>query len=384
MRYGFVDERKRAYWAIMAFLAALLAAAAALVSVSTAALGANNFPSGFSEALVDDGLAEPTAMAFAPDGRLFVTEQEGRMRVIRDGTLLDRPFVNVSSKVNSVGERGLLGLAFDPNYETNHYVYAYYTRAGSPVHNRVVRFTARGNRAVAGSEKLIFRLDNHSATNHNGGAIHFGEDGKLYVATGDNADGDNSQSMNTLHGKMLRINKDGTIPSDNPFFGSTEGRDRAIWALGLRNPYSFDVQRGSGRIFINDVGQSTWEEVNDGAPGANYGWPASEGPDDLTPSFTGPVHQYGHGNAATTGCAITGGTFYDPETSRFPAQYAGDYFYADFCSDWIRVYDPATDTDAPFAQNAGAPVDLEASEDGYLYYLSRGAGAVYRVDYTAP
>lgn len=368
-------------------LMALGLAVVALVSVSTPAFGANNFPTGFSETLVDNGLNGATAFAFAPDGRIFVTEQGGKVRVIKAGTLLDQPFVDIdiADKVDSAGERGVLGVAFDPDFETNQYVYVYYTLKGTPAQNRVVRFTAQGDGAVVGSEKLVMKLDPLSgATNHNGGAIHFGKDGKLYVAVGDNANGSNAPSLETRHGKMLRINKDGTIPRDNPFFDRARGKNRAIWARGLRNPYSFDVERGTGDIFINDVGQSTWEEINRGAPKAHYGWPASEGPDRLTRKFTGPIHYYAHSGAKPTGCAITGGTFYDPDTSRFPAQYAGDYFYADFCSGFIRVYDPVMDTDASFALNAGNPVDLEVSEDGYLYYLSRAGGAVYRVDYAAP
>jgi glucose/arabinose dehydrogenase len=375
--------------ALVAILAALAALSLALLA-SAPARGANNFPSGFSETLVDNGLSSPTAMAFAPDGRIFVTEQGGRVRVIKDGNLLAQPFADISSKVDSRGERGLLGIAFDPDFAQNNYVYAYYTLAATqqtPVHNRIVRFTAAtpGDVAVADSEQLVMRLDDlSSATNHNGGAIHFAADGKLYVAVGDNANGSNAQSLGTRHGKILRINKDGTIPADNPFFALTTRDNRAIWARGLRNPYSFDVKRGTKRLFINDVGQSAWEEINRGIPKANYGWPASEGPNGITRRFTKPVHFYGHGNSNSTGCAITGGSFYDPMAQRFPERYAGDYFYADFCSGWIRVYDPATDRDRLFATNVSNPVDLEVSTDGYLYYLARGSGAVYRVGYTTP
>src|SRR5262245_39492501 len=155
-------------------------------------------------------------MALAPDGRIFVCEQAGNLRVV-DGTgLLATPFVTVT--VSSVGERGLLGVAFDPNFAANQYVYAYYTATTPAVHNRVSRFTASGNVAVPGSETVILELDNlSSATNHNGGAIHFGVDGKLYVAVGDNANGANAQSLQNLLGKVLRINADGTVPPDNPF-----------------------------------------------------------------------------------------------------------------------------------------------------------------------
>ena len=133
--------------------------------------------------------------------------------------------------------------------------------------------------AVPGSEVVLLDLNTLSrATNHNGGAIHFGNDGKLYIAVGDNGNGNNSQSLGNLFGKMLRINRDGTIPTDNPFFGTATGVNRAIWALGLRNPFTTAIQRSTGRLFINDVGETSWEEINEGAPGANYGWPLAEGP----------------------------------------------------------------------------------------------------------
>src|SRR4030095_7719083 len=159
-----------------------------------------------------------------------------------------------------------------------HFVYVYYTATTPAIHNRVSRFEANGDVAVPGSETTILDLNNlSSATNHNGGAIHFGPDGKLYIAVGENANGANSQTLTNLLGKMLRINADGSIPSDNPFFNIATGNNRAIWALGLRNPFTFDFQPGTGRMFINDVGELTWEEINDGIAGSNYGWPNCEG-----------------------------------------------------------------------------------------------------------
>src|SRR5881398_3001641 len=216
------------------------------------------------------------------------------MRVIKTGSLLSTPFVSLT--VDSSGERGLLGIAFDPNFTTNHYLYVYYTVATSPIHNRLSRFTAAGDTAVPGSEAIILELDNlSSATNHNGGAIHFGPDGKLYIGVGENANGANSQTLSNLLGKILRINAAGTIPTDNPFFATATGVNRAIWALGLRNPFTFAFQPGTGRLFINDVGQDTWEEINDGHAGANYGWPTSEGPiDPPDPRFRGPIYAYSH------------------------------------------------------------------------------------------
>jgi hypothetical protein len=181
---------------------------------------------------------------------LFVCLQGGALRVIKAGTLLSTPFLTVS--VDSSGERGLLGVAFDPDFATNQFVYVYYTTPVTPIHNRVSRFTANGDVAVASSEVIILELDNLStATNHNAGALHFGLDGKLYLAVGENANSANSQTLNNRLGKILRINADGTIPADNPFSTAATGANRAIWALGLRNPFTFAIQPGGGRRIDN-------------------------------------------------------------------------------------------------------------------------------------
>jgi glucose/arabinose dehydrogenase len=336
-------------------------------------------PTGFTDSLVAAGLTNPTAMAFAPDGRIFVCEQGGKLRVIKNGALLTTPFVTLT--VDSAGERGLLGIAFDPNFVSNQLVYVYYT-APTPAHNRVSRFIANGDVALAGSETILMELPNLStATNHNAGAIHFGPEGLLYVATGDNANGNNAQSFSTVLGKMLRITSTGAIPTDNPFFNQTTGNNRSIWALGLRNPFTFAFQPGTGRMFINNVGLSTWEEINDGIAGANYGWPICEGfcsPPD--PDFTDPIFVY-----QNTGvdCAITGGAFYNPQTILFPANFVSSYFFSDFCGGWIHRLDTANgNAFSEFATGISNPVDLKVSPDGFLYYLARGAGSVNRIGFT--
>jgi glucose/arabinose dehydrogenase len=322
-------------------------------------------------------------MQFAPDGRLFVAEQGGRLRVIKNGTLLPTPFLTVT--VSSVGERGLLGVSFDPNFASNHYIYVYYTATTPAIHNRISRFTANGDVAVAGSEVVILELDNlSSATNHNGGALAFGPDGKLYAAVGENANGANAQSFNNLLGKMLRLNPDGSIPADNPFLSSTSGKNRAIWAMGLRNPFTFAFNPAMSRLFINDVGQNTWEEINDGAAGANYGWPDTEGATSDA-RYDTPRYSYNHSGGA---CAITGGAFYTPATPQFPSDYLNDYFFADYCAGWIRKLDPAaSNAVTTFATGIASPVDLKVGNDGSLYYLARGSGAstgvVYRISYAA-
>jgi glucose/arabinose dehydrogenase len=355
-----------------------------LPGVSWSTLSAATLPAGFVETQFGSNLGgSPTAMAFAPDGRLFVCLQGGQLRVIKNGALLPTPFVSLS--VNSVSERGLLGIAFDPNFATNQFVYLYYTTSTSPIHNRISRFTANGDVAVPGSETVLVDLENLNAGNHNGGAIHFGPDGKLYAAVGENAVPSNSQTLNNRLGKILRINSDGTIPTDNPFFNTATGANRAIWALGLRNPYTFGFQPGTGRMFINDVGATTWEEINDGIAGSNYGWPTCEGTcAQPNPDFRNPIFQYGHGNSNTTGCAIVGAAFYNPPVNQFPSSYIGKFFFADLCSGWIRVFDPAAGTASAFATGISNPVDLQVGPDGSLYYLAQGAGGqVFRVSAVA-
>ncbi len=382
--YGFGKRGARGLLVLLGLALGLCA----LLLVGGAASGVAQLPAGFTQARVATGLESPTTMEFAPDGRrIFVAEQAGKLRVVKAGKLLATPALDLSGRIDATGERGLLGIAFDPDFSRNGYVYLYYTMkatATEPVHNRVVRFTSSGDRLLPDSGRLILRLDNLSSqTNHNGGAIHFGQDGKLYVAVGENANPDNAQSLSNLLGKMLRINKDGTIPRDNPYFANDNvvGKNKAIWARGLRNPYSFAVQPGTGRIHINDVGANTWEEINRGAKGANYGWPREEGPESK-PAFTQPIFAYQHeGSPNTTGCAITGGAFYNPRNVQFPAGYVGDYFFADFCGGWIRRYDSATDTASGFATGLERPVDLKVSRGGALFYLDRGNGEVWRIQH---
>lgn len=363
-------------------------------------------PAGFQDVVYASSLSSPTAMTFAPDGRLFVTLQGGQLRVITrnaagNGQLVAAPFLTVNT--DPTGERGLLGIALDPGFSTNGHLYVYYTVPQTTRFNRVSRFTAAdadpdpgvyapGNVVQAGSELVLMNLDPLSAGNHNGGAMHFGPDNKLYVAVGDNAVGGNSQSFTNRHGKILRLNPDGSIPADNPFLGNTTGANRAIWAMGLRNPYTFAFQPGTGRMFINDVGDNgpdaeKWEEINEGGAGRNYGWPnTGDGyfAPAAFPQFTNPLHAYNH---TTGGRAITGGAFYNPTVQNFPSAYVGDYFFSDYSGGFIRRLEaPITGarlSSSPFATGVASPVDLAVGPDGNLYYLARGSGTVGRIRYTA-
>ena len=343
--------------------------------------GATTQPSGFTrnESWVV-GLTSAAAFAQAPDGRLFIAQQGGSLRVVKNGVLQATPFTTVA--VDSAGERGLIGVALHPSFASNGWVYIYSTRSlGGVSHNRISRFTANGDVAAAGSEVTLVDLPNLSgATNHNGGGMHFGSDGKLYVGVGENANGAQAQNLALPFGKLLRFNEDGTIPSDNPFFATQTGLGRAVWAYGLRNPFTFAIQPGTGRIHINDVGETTWEEIDVGVAGANYGWPASEGPDNVDAGITAPLFSYKHADAAPLGSgpggffkgfAIAGGAFY-PATGPFPDGYRDQYYFADFIGRFVGRIDLANGNAAyAFAALSGQPVDLLVGIDGAIYVLTR-------------
>jgi glucose/arabinose dehydrogenase len=289
--------------------------------------------------------------------------------------------------VTNSGEQGLLGIAFHPDFATNRFVYVYYTSPTPTNHNRISRVVASSGdpNVSTGAETVL--LDDlpfvPAGGNHNGGALHFSPiDRKLYVAVGDQGSSSNAQNMASRFGKILRYNDDLTIPADNPFFGSATGVFRAIWAVGLRNPFTFAFQPGTGRMFINDVGQSTWEEVNEGARGANYGWPITEGP-TTDPRFRSPVFAYRHSSTIMRGDAVVGATFYNPSAQTFPSPYIGNYFFADYGFGWINRLDPNADNAVyAFARTDTEVFDLRAGPDGALYALSRGATfLVYRYQF---
>jgi glucose/arabinose dehydrogenase len=334
----------------------------------------------FVDTTVASGLHGPTAMEFSPDGRLFVSQEGGNVTIVKNGQTLPAPFLTVPTITSN--EMGLLGITLDPNFAANGYVYVYYTVQGatdSQAHNRVSRFTAdpsNPDRVLAGSEKVLLNMDQLTPSLHNGGGLHFGPDGRLYIATGDNYVWANAQSLNTDLGKMLRINSDGSIPQDNPFY-NVQGAKKEIWATGLRNPFTFAFSPLSGVMYINDVGQESWEEINEGVAGANYGWPLCEG-FCSNANFTNPIYVYPHNGAPH---AITGGAFY--EGSQFPPQYRGSYFFGDFAAGFIKRLTPEG-TAVDFLQNVTSPVDIDVGPDGSLYYLSIGSGEVHQVQYVNP
>lgn len=345
---------------------------------------------------VSDQLTFPVDLASPPgDSRLFVVEKAGRIRIIENGTLLAPAFLDISAQVSSNGERGLLGLAFDPDYETTGRFVVNYTDLAGDTH--VAAFTVSSgdaNRADPASEELILRVD-QPFENHNGGQVAFGPDAYLYIALGDGGgSGDpmaNGQSLTTLLGKLLRIDLNGGspygIPSGNPFSAVAAARSE-IWSYGLRNPWRFTFDRLTGDLYIADVGQGEREEIDvglaaDGAGrGANYGWDIMEGDACFEPASgcdrTGlilPVLQYDH----SEGCSVTGGHVY--RGSAIPA-LQGTYFYSDFCSGWVRSFRlssgaVAEEREWPALQ-AGNVTSFGQDDAGELYILTSG-GSVYRI-----
>jgi glucose/arabinose dehydrogenase len=354
-------------------------------------------PSGFTDLAVASGLSNPTLMEFAPDGRLFVSEQGGNLRIIKNGTLLSTPFLHLG--VSTTGERGLLGVAFDPNFANStadRWVYVYHTETSGP-HNQVSRFKVSATNpdvADMSTRQNILDLPATLCTCgfHNGGSIHFGKDGKLYVSVGESTVGSRAQSTSTTMGKVLRINRDGSIPGDNPLMsvGSVTGGNKAIFAMGFRNPFTFAVQPGTGRMFVNDVGANSMEEIDDlkpldpaqassgFKPAGNYGWPSAEGTGGSS-GFTRPIYAYDHGH----GCAITGGAFYNPEVIRFPSSKVGHYFFGDYCNGAIKELSPSapsgTNGAPTFASGVGKVTDIKISSDGALYYLNHTSGTVRKI-----
>ncbi len=335
---------------------------------------AQNYLANFSQVEVASGISNATAMAFAPDGRIFVTQQNGVVHVIKNGVKLATPAISLP--VNSSGERGLMGIALHPSFSTNGIIYLHYTLPDGS-RNRISRFWLNGDALNPQSEQIIYNMDPLGAsTNHNGGGMMFHND-RLYIGVGDNANSANAQNLNSTHGKILRINANGSFPGDNIVYPGP------VWAYGLRNPYTLDIDPVSGRIFVNDVGENNWEEINDATVKRNFGWPATEG-NTTNPSYTSPVYAYGHGNEDGKGCAISGGAFFNPATTSYPVSFKGKYFYQDLCSNWINYLDLTGSTPTRHAFATGLPgqsLGLKTGTDGNLYFLSRSTGKLYKIVY---
>jgi glucose/arabinose dehydrogenase len=338
-------------------------------------LSATQLPRGFQEDLVVYGLRRPVAAEFAPDGRLFILEKDGRIRILKNGKLLPKPFLKLN--VNTLYERGLLGLALDPNFASNQYVYIYRTTSEDSPQNVVERYTANGDVGIV-SSRLTLVSGIHSDTGvHNGGCLKFGPDGKLYISTGDaDLNPDNAQNLGNLNGKILRINSDGTVPSDNPFVGQPDRRPE-IYCYGFRNPWRFTFLPGTGLLIVGDVGGNNYEEINVCRPGNNFGWPNVEGPGG-NPSYVDPVHSYNHDLG---GAAVIIGEFYSG--TKFPSKYRNRLFFTDYSRRFIRMMkfdnNGNPQSSLEIATNLTNPVHMLQGPDGSILYLNLNSGDIRKV-----
>ena len=335
------------------------------------------------------GLDEPTALAFTPDGRMLIAERDGTVWAVRPGaSSVDPVPVLQLPNVPADNERGLLGMTVDPAFALNGRIYLFYTH--SSLRNRVSRFTMGGGTAPLASELVVWQNTTAADVWHQGGDLHFGPDGYLYIAVGDHLQAQSAQSLTSFNGKILRVAADGSVPADNPFNDGAGPNADAIWVRGLRNPFRFSIDLPTGRMMIGDVGEGSIEEVNVGVRGANYGWPTCEGACG-TAGMTNPAYSYPHSGRDAS---VTGGFIY--RGSQFPDQYDGEYFFADYAMNWIKrlTLDAAGNVTAvrnfepPDGRNDGPYGDIVAlaeGPDGSLWYVDAGpfeqndAGAVRRI-----
>lgn len=362
---------------------------------------------GYTDTLVVGGLDTPTAVAFLPDGRLIITEKGGfgpgpanaAVKLFDGGTTTTLGTLGVCTD----SEMGLLGVALDPAFASNGFIYLYRTESeggcgsASGRSNQVVRVTLTGS--SIGALRVLLTGMRTDGGNHDGGGLRYNpDDGKLYVGVGDTGRGDNvgcpgsstnpyAQDLNALEGKLLRLNLDGSVPADNPFVGQAGARGE-VFAFGLRNPWRFSFDPMTGKLWVGDVGDLAVEEVDIVTAGGNYGWPRCEGtrpagcalPGDIDPIFT-----YAHASCSGTppflGTSITGGAF----AGTLFGDQAGHYVFADYTADAVYRLEPNAARDgvtgpaATVATDAAGPVDVVAGPDGAIYYVALGAGQVRRV-----
>ncbi len=372
-----------------------------LLLALTAALPAAQVPVGFTETQLASGIDSPTSMEVTPDGRVFIACQGGTIRVVKNGAMLATPLMTLAN--TAMDERGLSCIKLDPNFASNGHFYVTYTTqwAGfnSPATNEVQRYTVSpptADTCSPSTKVTIFTLDTESQGWHLGTALDVGTDGKLYVTTGEAGSALGSKSLLTTHGKVLRINPDGSIPTDNPFYAVTSGTKRAIFATGFRNPFTMTIDSQAAtpmRIFAMDVGGGSFEEINLVEAGKSYGYPDSEGP--AGGADTSPWFHYAHGSGTANGNCTIAGLFY--RKTQFPAQYQGKFFTGDYSNGWIKTIDLTTKATEVFATGLTGLVHLDVDAQGNLYYLQRGStdwdggsgpgfqnGSLYRVSYAAP
>lgn len=393
------------YWRLFGVrMSTLLASTALFVACGGGAGGAQTTPPpppstfGIQLQQVASGLMSPVFLtAPSGDARLFIVEQPGRIRILKNGALTGVPFLDVSARISSSGERGLLSMAFDPNYATNGFFFVYFTVPNGDIAiERFSRSSVNADLADPASALRILTISHSNFSNHNGGQLSFGPDGFLYAGIGDGGgSGDpsgNGQNTNVLLGKMLRLDvRSASLtdpyasPAGNPFIGQA-GKRSEIWATGLRNPWRFAFD--GVQLYVADVGQDSREEVNiaaASAAGLNYGWKVMEGTQCYgagTCNMTGltlPVLEYEHGAGGVNGCSITGGYVY--RGSAMP-EVQGRYFYSDYCGGWLKSFAlrdgaAAERTTWPVA-NVGHILSFGEDAQRELYVLT-DSGVVYRL-----
>lgn len=335
-------------------------------------------PDNFFKSTLAEGFNEPTDFDIASDGTIFIIEKAGMIKIIKNGAVSN--FINSPLPVNSQGERGLLGLTLDPNFNNNRSIYIFYVN-NNPLEYHISKITESNGKMVVGSEIVIFKTStNPDGKTHIGGGLNYGPDGKLWFTIGDNTldTVKEPQKLTSPYGKLHRINLDGSIPEDNPYFGQSE-KVQSIYSFGLRNPFRFSFMT-NGNPIIGDVGGDLFEEVNIGVAGGNFGWPDCEGPCN-NPGFVNPIYYYQHSD---NGASITGGFFY--KGNDFPEEFKNDYFFGDFVNRFIKRLDfDASGNligEKSFDDGAGTVVSLKQGSDGSLYFLNIYPGSLSKIQFS--
>jgi glucose/arabinose dehydrogenase len=339
-------------------------------------LPASALPPGFQDTVVFTNHGQPIDFDWDPNGGLWVGMKAGQVWR-KAGTTYT---LTLTLVVDNVGDSGLGSIRVDPDYATNRHVWVYYT-SPSPSTNRLSRFEHVGDALV---NETVMVQDPNISSGYNGGCIRFFDDGTLLLTTGFDGDQNSTRDLHTLKGKVLRINRDGSIPPDNPYADGVAG-DPRVWASGLRNPFRCAVQPGTERLWVGDVGQVAWEEINVVEAEGNYGWPDIEGPEPPNQvGFRYPVYAYPH-PTPPPGSAVIGGDFAEP--GEFPAEYEGDFFY----SDWNqgKIYRMRLDANSnvvlveEWADDTRGPLGMTFGPDGALYYSSYrfDADEIHRIQY---
>jgi glucose/arabinose dehydrogenase len=358
-----------------------------LLQPSCNEIQAQTLPPNFFSFPIAEGFEEPTSITFLGSEYVLVSEKSGKIKRIKTGVSQSENFFQVETETS--GERGLQSILVHPNFPTVPYFFLYYTKQDGS-RNRLSRVKIFPD-LTPGNEEVLAEFDSLKlGIYHNGGALSIFND-KIYLAIGDQFELSHSENLDSYSGKLLRFNLDGTIPGDNPQRQGSAAR-KAIWSYGLRNPFTMDIDRVTGKIFVNDVGYGSWEEINEAtAPFLYFGWPYGEGNIshyNLSIPFVDPAFRYANNITEmesppeTRGCAITSGSFYRPDKANFPARYTGKYFFSDICNGWIRTLDQETLIAEPFATGfTHGTLGLKTGTDGSLYYLNFVKGTLNKITY---